>query len=216
MEMFIKRKILDELRKHLNKKEITFIIGPRQSGKTTIMKILEKELKAQGSPTLFFNLDIEQDKEYFSSQLSLLKKIELEIGRKRGFIFIDEIQRKENAGIFLKGLYDMNLPHKFIVSGSGSTELKEKLHESLLGRKRLFELSTLSFDEFVNFKTNYKYEKKLREFFQIENKLVYELLNEYLTFGGYPRIVIEDELSEKIMLINEIYQTYVGRDVSYL
>ncbi len=157
MEIYIKRKILEELRKHLKKKEISFIIGPRQAGKTTVMKMLENELKRKGERTIFFNLDIEQDKEFFSSQRILLKKIELEIGKKKGFVFIDEIQRKEDAGIFLKGLYDMQLPYKFIVSGSGSTELKEKLHESLTGRKRMFELSTLSFDEFVNFKTNYKY-----------------------------------------------------------
>jgi predicted AAA+ superfamily ATPase len=32
--------------------------------------------------------------------------------------FIDEIQRKENAGLFLKGIYDLGLPYKFIISGS--------------------------------------------------------------------------------------------------
>ena len=56
------------------------------------------------------------------------------------YVFIDEIQRREDAGLFLKGLYDLNLPYKFIVSGSGSIELKEKIHESLVGRKRVFEL----------------------------------------------------------------------------
>ena len=55
-------------------------------------------------------------------------------------VFIDEIQRKENAGLFLKGIYDLDLPYKFILSGSGSLELKEKIQESLTGRKRLFEL----------------------------------------------------------------------------
>jgi len=47
----------------------------------------------------------------------LLQKIRLETGDS-GFVFIDEIQRKENAGIFLKGLYDQNLAYKFIVSMS--------------------------------------------------------------------------------------------------
>jgi len=37
----------------------------------------------------------------------------------------------------------MNLPYKFIVSGSGSIKLKETIYESLVGRKRIFELSTL-------------------------------------------------------------------------
>jgi len=201
----IKREIVKELRQHLQKPEITFLVGPRQAGKTTILRILENELKAQGKKTLFLNLDIEEDKMHFSSQSSLLKKIELEIG-KEGFVFIDEIQRKEDAGVFLKGIYDMGLPYKFIVSGSGSVELKERLHESLAGRKRLFEISTLSFEEFVNFKTDYRYEMNLETFFDLEKAKTLSLLNEYLHFGGYPRVVLEDQLKEKRLTISEIYR----------
>jgi len=153
----ISRKLFSELKSHLLKKEISFIIGPRQAGKTTLMLLLNDYLMKKGERTVFLNLDIEADKQFFTSQANLIKKIKLEIGEKRGFVFIDEIQRKEDAGIFLKGIYDMNLPYKFIVSGSGSVELKEKIHESLVGRKRIFELNTLSFAEFVNFKTGYKY-----------------------------------------------------------
>jgi len=212
----IKRSMFSELKSHLSKKEISFIVGPRQAGKTTLMLILKEYLEKDGKKTLFFNLDIESDKEYFVSQARLLKKIELGLGKKQGFVFIDEIQRKADAGIFLKGIYDMDTPYKFIVSGSGSVELKEKIHESLVGRKRLFELSTLSFEEFVNFKTEYKYESKLSDFFAVENDKTYLLLEEYLNFGGYPRVVLEDELSEKLKIINEIYQSYIERDISYL
>lgn len=212
----IKRILFNEVKEHLAKKEISFIVGPRQAGKTTLMLMLKGYLEKRGEKTLFLNLDIEMDKQYFSSQAKLLKKIELELGKKQGFVFIDEIQRKEDGGIFLKGIYDMNTPYKFVVSGSGSVELKEKIHESLVGRKRLFELSTLSFKEFVDFKTEYKYESKLSDFFAIEGDKTYLLLEEYLNFGGYPRVVLEDELSEKLKMINEIYQSYIERDISYL
>ncbi len=93
-----------------------------------------------------------------------IRKLELDLGKRGGFVFIDEIQRKEDAGRFLKGLHDLKMPYKFIVSGSGSLELKEKIHESLVGRKRLFELATLTFEEFVNFKTSYKYSDNLPAF----------------------------------------------------
>ena len=135
----IERTLFSELKDHLSKREISFIIGPRQAGKTTLMLLLEDYLKKKEEKTVFLNLDIESDKQFFTSQANLIKKIKLEIGEKEGFVFIDEIQRKENAGIFLKGIYDMNLPYKFIVSGSGSVELKERIHESLTGRKRIFE-----------------------------------------------------------------------------
>lgn len=214
--MVIKRALFSDLKKHLSQKEMTFITGPRQAGKTTLMLLLKEHLEKQGEKTVFLNLDIEQDKQFFTSQAKLTKKIKLEMGRNRGFVFIDEIQRKENAGLFLKGIYDLRLPYKFIVSGSGSVELKEKIHESLVGRKRVFELSTLSFEEFVNFKTEYQYENKLLEFFQIEKEKTDEFLEEYLNFGGYPRVVLEETLSEKRKLIDEIYQSYLERDIAYL
>ena len=164
----IKRALFKELKAHLPKKEISLIIGPRQVGKTTLMLLLKDYLDKKGNKTILLNLDFEADRYFFNSQNSLIKKIELELGRNKGYVFIDEIQRKENAGVFLKGIYDRNLPYKFIVSGSGSIELKEKIHESLAGRKRLFELNPVSLDEFVNFKTNYRYENKLKDFYNIE------------------------------------------------
>lgn len=212
----IKRKLYKDLKEHLSKKEISLIIGPRQAGKTTLMMMLKEYLTKKNEATLFFNLDIGNDTFYFQSQDKLLKKIKLELGSKRGFVFIDEIQRKENAGLFLKGLFDMDLPYKFIVSGSGSLELKEKIHESLAGRKRVFELNTLSFEEFVNYKTNEKYKDKLNDYFKIESENMISLLEEYLSFGGYPSVVLEDKIIEKRKYIKEIYSSYIEKDISFL
>jgi len=91
----IKRKLYQEIKKHIEKPEITLIVGPRQAGKTTLMKLLEEELKRKGEPTLFLNLDLEYDKVHFRSQEALIQRIRLEFGEKKGFVFIDEIQRKE-------------------------------------------------------------------------------------------------------------------------
>ena len=212
----IKRYIFEELKDHLGKKEIALITGPRQAGKTTVMFLLKRYLDVKGAKTVFLNLDIEADRYHFVSQEKLLRKIELEIGKGNGYVFIDEIQRKENAGVFLKGIYDMNLPYKFIVSGSGSLELKEKIHESLAGRKRIFELNTISFDEFVDFKTDYKYENNLRQFFNVEQEKMRQFLAEYLNFGGYPRVILEETLAEKKKIIDEIFRSYLEKDISYL
>lgn len=211
----IKRKLFDELVLHLKAKEISLIVGPRQAGKTTLMTELKNYLDQKGEKTLFLNLDFESDRIFFNLQNDLIRKLDLELGRKKSFVFIDEIQRKENAGLFLKGLYDKGLPYKFIVSGSGSLDLKEKIHESLAGRKRIFELSTVSFVEFVDFKTEYKYSDKLDEFFDLEKEQAFSLLNEYLNFGGYPRVILESELAEKMKIINEIFRSYVEKDIAY-
>jgi len=212
----IKRHIFRELAEHLSKKEISLIIGPRQVGKTTMMLLLEQELKRQGKVTLFLNLDREWDKKYFATQEDLIKKIRLELGHQNGYVFIDEIQRKENAGLFLKGIYDSNLPYKFIVSGSGSLELKEKIHESLVGRKKVFELRPVSFDEFVNFRTENQYEDRLRDFFEIESERRESLLEEYLNFGGYPQVILTEQEREKREIIDEIFHSYLEKDISYL
>lgn len=200
----------------MDKKEISLIVGPRQAGKTTLMNLLREHVQSLGNQAVTFNLDVEADRHFFESQESLLRKIALELGANGGFVFFDEIQRKENAGLFLKGLFDMNLPYKFIVSGSGSLELKEKIHESLAGRKRVFELGTLNFIEFANYKTDYKYENNLPEFFAVEKQKAQGLLEEYMSFGGYPRVVLEEPVSEKRKLIAELYQSYLERDIAHL
>lgn len=214
--MIIKRELLKELADHLNNPEISLITGPRQAGKTTVIKILKKSFEARHEPVVYFNLDLESDWQFFSSQEKLLETLRLRLGHNRGFVFIDEIQRKENAGLFLKGIYDLETPYKFVVSGSGSLELKEKIHESLAGRKRIFELSTLSFTEFVNHKTNYLYEEKLGEFLASDKIKAESLLLEYLSFGGYPKVVLQEKIEEKLKTIDEVYQSYLVRDISYI
>lgn len=212
--MFIKRTLLSEIKRHLRSKEITLIIGPRQAGKTTLMEMLQADLKQKEEKTTFLNLDLDADRPFFESQDRLLQRIALDIGESGGFVFIDEIQRKGNAGLFLKGLYDMKLPYKFIVSGSGSIELKEKIHESLPGRKRLFDLSTLSFEEFVDFKTDYKY--SLDKFFDLYKERARQYLEEYLIFGGYPRVALSATAKEKQIVIADIYQSFLEKDISIL
>ncbi len=212
----IERKLFSALVKHLPKKELSIITGPRQSGKTTLMEMLQKRLIQKGEKTLYLNLDIEWDRPHFESQQALINKVELELGKKKGFVFIDEIQRKENAGLFLKGIYDLKLPYKFIISGSGSLELKKQIHESLIGRKRLFELTTITFEEFINYKTNYRYKDNLSAFAEIEKNKVLQLLTEYMKFGGYPRVILETELNEKLLIIDEIYRSVLEKDVAYL
>lgn len=212
----IKRSIFSKINNHLNKPEISLITGPRQSGKTTLMFLLKEQLDKENKKTLFFSLDNDLDSSYFESQESLLRKIKLESSGNKVYVFIDEIQRKEDAGLFLKGIYDRNLPYKFIVSGSGSVELKEKVHESLVGRKRMFELKTLSFRELVNYKTNYLYEEELDNFFKLEADRSLMLLKEYLSFGGYPRVVLAKNKEEKQAIMTDIYSSYLEKDIAYL
>lgn len=214
--MEIKRKIYNVIKTHLEKPEITLIVGPRQAGKTTIAKKLQAELRAASERTLFLNLDIESDYSIIESQEKLLFAIKNQVGEERAYVFIDEFQRKSNSGRFLKGIYDMNLPYKFIITGSVSIELKEEVHESLAGRKRIFEINTLSFEEYFDYETKYEFENKLAEFAQIYPERVILYLQNYMTFGGYPKLAITAQIDEKRLLLQEIYNSYLIKDVTAL
>ena len=192
------------------------LVGPRQAGKTTLMTGLMEELAVKSEKSIYLNLDNEKEKRFFASQSSLVDKIRTVLGEKKGYVFIDEIQRKEDAGIFIKGIYDMKLPYKFIITGSGSIELKEKVYESLAGRKRLFEIYPLSFEEFVNYKTEYKYQNKLENYLDINGDERRSFLEEYLKFGGYPKVVLSKTSEEKNIAIEDIYKSFIEKDIQAL
>ncbi len=209
----IKRKIIAALEGHLHSDQMTVLIGPRQVGKTYLMDTLKEKLDTEGKKTIWLNLDNEEDKQKLTSQASFIAYIQLMVGKEKAWVFIDEVQRKENAGLFLKGIFDMHLPHKFIVSGSGSLELKAKIPESMAGRKQLFVIDPITFEEFVNFKTQYHYTERLADFFAVEEAKTSRLLSEYMVFGGYPRVVLAETALLKQREMQEIYRSYVDRDI---
>jgi predicted AAA+ superfamily ATPase len=86
----------------------------------------------------------------------------------------------------------------------------------MVGRKRIYELYPISLMEFINFKTDYRYEGNLVDFFSLEKSKLDRLLSEYLNFGGYPRVILETQLRDKIRTIDEIYQGYLEKDIVYL
>ena len=212
---FIPRKIVFEIKKHLKEKEISLLLGPRQAGKTTILNYLKTELDRNGEKTLYLSLDNFEDRRLFTTQNELLKKLELVFGEAFGYVFIDEIQRLENAGLFLKGLYDMNASYKFLVTGSGSLELKANVIENMTGRKKIFRVLPLSFSEFVSHRTGFK-EDKIHSFFDVEKEEGARLFNEYSIYGGYPRVVLSKEKEQKIAMLSEIYTSYIDKDVKAL
>ncbi len=219
MEKLVKREIFKDVLKHLKEKEITVLVGPRQTGKTTLLFQLKdyliKKEKISESKIKFFNLDLISDIENIRDQKEFVKYLKEEIKKEKNLIvIIDEVQRLENAGKFLKGIYDLNLPLKFIVSGSSSLELKSKIFEALTGRKRIFHLWPFSFKEFLLAK-----KEELQRFLDkkslslINRERILDLLYEFIIFGGYPRVVLAGTNEEKIKILEEIYSSYIEKDI---
>lgn len=216
MTIIVKRTLFDEVADHLESPEITIITGARQVGKTTLLKQLKKYLIDKGTReenVYNFNLDIISDRNSFVSQDDFIRFIKSRVKKEKICLFIDEAQRVENAGIFFKGIYDLNLPVKFILTGSSTLEIKSKIHEPLTGRKRLFHLRGFSFREFLGSR-----EPKLAEILSdsisnIDKNKILAILKEYLVFGGYPKVALESNHNEKKKLLEELFSSYLEKDI---
>ncbi|MEK7513795.1 MAG: ATP-binding protein [Patescibacteria group bacterium] len=210
-DVFIDRQIYKDLIDHLEEKEISVLIGPRQSGKTTLLRKIEEKVKLRGQLVEYYNLDVLAHREVVQNQTAFINFLKGKLGQKPATIIIDEIQRLKNPGQFLKGIYDLNLPYKLIVSGSSALEIKSSVSESLTGRKKIFYLFPLSFDELVNFRRPDI--KALRGNQRLYQQEYLNLLNEYAQFGGYPKVVLQPTTEKKIEALEEIYSSYIEKDI---
>ncbi len=194
------RAILPTLLENLDHKKILILIGSRQVGKSSLMYLLIESLlrkrKVAATDVFYFNLDDLKLHELFEHLPEFVHFVGA--GKPRKYVFIDEIQRLPNPGLFLKELYDLQLEIKIICSGSSQLEVKSKLKENLVGRARQFEIQRLSFDEYL-------------EFAQPTTRR--QTLEEMLVYGSYPAVATLPRLTEKQLAIKDIYQSYVEKDL---
>ena len=218
--MLRKRIILNSIVRWLDRDEIIIISGPRRVGKTTILHLLNDELLKRGVETkniFMLNLeDLDILKELTKSPKELLKFITDE--KEKNYFLIDEIQYLEEPTNFLKYLYDLHRDKvKLIVTGSYLLEVKGKFKDSLVGRKIGFNLTPLTFEEFVDFKENrllpYFQKTEIPETIRIE---ILSLLEEYLIYGGMPEIVLTKDTEMKRVLLKEYVNTYLKKDIRYI
>lgn len=216
---YVKRTIFDRIANHLDKEEISLIVGPRQVGKTVLLKQLKEYLireKSVDSEKIYtFNLDVVKDKELFDDQTIFIDFIKQKSAGGKIYVFIDEAQKAKDPGIFFKGVYDLNLPLKLILTGSSTLEIKSKIFESLTGRKRVFYLLPFSFSEILSFKRKDLHSiiisgEKILEYDKTD---LLQIFYEYCVWGGYPKQALADDFTEKKELLNEIFTSYVEKDI---
>jgi len=203
--------------RHLSKQEITLILGARRVGKTTLLYQLKEKLlenKVLEKNIYFLNLDLVDDLMLLKSQSEFIDYIKERISSSKIYFFIDEVQRLENPGLFLKGIYDLNLPVKFILTGSSSLEIRAKTQESLAGRKRIFYLYPFSFREYLRVQNSFLVPRLLKEKLnKIDQNEINKYLSEFLIFGGYPEVVLLNSRQEKIKTLEEIFNSYIEKDI---
>src|SRR5271155_1114313 len=120
----------------LERSRVVALIGPRQSGKTT----LAHEFLSPDSPAYF---DLEDP-----VSLQRLAEPKTELSPLNGTIVIDEVQRRPDLFPVLRVLADRKpLPAKFLILGSASPELLRQSSESLAGRIEIIEIGGFTLPE---------------------------------------------------------------------
>ncbi|MDR2063263.1 MAG: ATP-binding protein [Candidatus Nomurabacteria bacterium] len=214
----INRILWDELIKYQDEKMALVITGPRRVGKTTTLKWLLDQTKSTNK--LFFDLENLADRAVFETAdyndvIKVLQARGLDPTRKV-YLAIDEIQFLPSVTSVIKYLYD-HYDIKFYLSGSSSYYLKNHFSESMSGRKFIFELLPLSFQEYLDFR-GVKYHLPAWDPSAAPSfpSAVYAELSaeydDYIEYGGFPEVVLADDNNVRRRLLTEIYSTYINQD----
>jgi len=229
--MLLPREITAEVVSCLDRHEIIFLLGTRQTGKTSLTKLVAEASRFKPEEIFFFDFEDKETRTLFDigsvSALSHLMRLEgIDPARPQLLIF-DEIQLLSDPSNLLKLLHDHFPALTIVATGSSSLQIKHKFSDSLAGRKRVFLVHPLSFDEFLLFKG----EERLcqaRKVFRSANETERQelagligglqeaflrLLEEYLVYGGYPEVVLLAGKKNKVEKLDSIAGSYIQKDI---
>jgi predicted AAA+ superfamily ATPase len=211
------------LKKQLDHKNALVITGMRQVGKTTLMRQLYEEVK---SPKLWFDFDNPLELILFEAvdYNVVYKRLVQESGitDQKLTVFIDEIQNFPEITRVIKYLID-HYGVKFIVTGSSNYYLRNLFPESLSGRKFLFNLYPLSFQEYLYFQDEiHMPDKEVHPFSlsQENNRFFHEKYSfhyeNYMRYGGFPEVVLTNDLATKQLVLKNIFTSFFEKDLRIL
>lgn len=186
-DIMISRVLFNEIAKRKGKAII--VLGPRQTGKTTLMTSLANTF---GKYLLLDCDDILTRQLLENANTEQLKQI---IGSYKT-VFVDEAQRVKNIGLILKIITDRFKDVRLLVSGSSAFELANEINEPLTGRKYEYLLYPVSWKELTD---HFGYLQAMQ---QLENRILY---------GMYPDVIMNPG-EEKIILKN-LTSSYLYKDL---
>ena len=218
--IYIKRKLEDTILQYLDRPEVIAVVGPRQAGKTTLLYHIFEQVKDRA---IFLSFEDQKILNFFTQNID--EFIELYVTPYK-YTFVDEFYYAKQGGKSLKYIFDKTKA-KFIISGSSNVDLTIEAVKYLVGRIFVFSLFPLDFDEILAFKDPnlFKLYKKskinLKGFSHVSGKAdsleiladIKKYYQDYLLYGGYPRIILSDAKKEKEIVLRNIYNTYFLREV---
>ncbi len=213
----IKRKIQALIEKRVQSPETIVVTGMRRVGKTSLLHSLFETISSQNK--LFLDLENPLNQKYFEKLdydaiIYELSSLGLSF-KERAYVFLDEIQYLKTMPSIIKYLSD-HYPIKFFLTGSASFYLKNLFTESLSGRKIIYELFPLDFEEFLLLKKErliIPHDPSISESIYTRFQTLYR---EYVEYGGFPGVVAKHSFQEKKELLNDIFTSYFEKEVLQL
>ncbi len=213
----MKRRIYAQISARIDAPEAIVVTGMRRVGKTTLMRQIYDDLDSDNK--LFLDLENPVNQKYFEAENYDAIKYQLESlgirSDKRAFIFLDEIQFVRTIPSVVKYLSD-HYPYKFFLTGSSSFYLKHLFSESLSGRKIIYELFPLDFEEFLQLKGSPLLLPAIGSCSKPLYETITPLYREYVEFGGFPGVITKASIPEKKEALEEIFTAYFNKEVTQL
>jgi hypothetical protein len=200
----------------LNSKKIVTIYGPRRSGKSFYFFSLIQKLLKHGIPidrVVYLNFEDDRILPLSYKEMNYLLEAYFELypenKRREVYLFFDEIQNVSDWEIFIRRIYEKEKV-KIYLTGSSSKLLSPEIATSLRGRTISYRLFPLDFKEFLNFK-----KIRLKEDFKYTSQryLIKKLLSEYMEWGSFPEVVLEEDKVLKRKILSEYFDSLVYRDL---
>jgi hypothetical protein len=174
-------------------KNMIFVAGPRQSGKTTLSHIIAENFANH----LYFNWDIHENRKIFLDNPTFFEKVK-RIDNSLPLIILDEIHKYKDWKNYLKGVYDQfRDQYRFLVSGSNRLDIYQKGGDSLAGRYYLFHLWPFTVGECCHEK-NRSMDEFLQDPLKIEipqNVQHNELWEQISELSGFPEPFLSSQKS---------------------
>lgn len=219
-EWYIKKlpKLVErELKIPLDTNMIVAIIGPRQAGKTYRMYQLIKEISKDipKSNILYIDFEHERLRSLDAIDLEDMMKIFYQIffptEKKPIYLFLDEIQNVRDWDKWLRRIYDSNR-FRIFISGSSSKLSSKEIATALRGRSIDYIILPFSFREFLKAKNFVIKDINVMTYLEERGRIL-RFLDEYVKFGGYPKIVLSEDYELKNRILKTYYETIFYRDL---
>jgi len=210
--MSLKRIVAPQLIDDVSRREIGVIIGPRQVGKTTLLKTIRSHCRSQGIKCRYFDLELPRDANYFSNPS---QEVLNDLGKARQTILIDEFHYLPNATKLFKAIYDGYKGLKVVASGSSALEMHKHMKESLAGRRRIYRVYPLSFSEWLPSRPSRpRLPQTLgAKLSSSRHRILRKHLEAFVIFGGMPGLIHEKTEEDKKRLLLDLVATYIQKDI---